>query len=152
MVEKRPSVDRKSRPPLPRSIWALGFVSLIMDVSSEMIHALLIAADLCLAYAGAWVWAGVALWGLHLGMTQGLLTRMVADTAPEDLRGTAYGFFNLTSGVALLAAGLLAGLLWDRLGPAATFLAGAGLAALAILVVLAAPTAPALKSGGRGGS
>lgn len=117
--------------------------------------ATLIVADLCLAYAGAWVWAGVALWGLHLGMTQGLLTRMVADTAPEDLRGTAYGFFNLTSGLALLVASLLAGLLWDRLGPAATFLAGAGLAALAmlaILAVLAAPTAPGLKSGGRGGS
>jgi predicted MFS family arabinose efflux permease len=86
----------------------------------------LVAADLVLALdrPGA-VLAGVALWGVHMGMTQGLLATMVADTAPADLRGTAYGFFNLTSGVAMLAASALAGLLWERLGPASTFLAGA---------------------------
>ena len=56
---------------------------------------------------------GVALWGVHMGMTQGLLAAMVADTAPEELRGTAYGFFNLLSGVALLASSVIAGVLWD---------------------------------------
>ncbi len=62
------------------------------------------------------VLAGVAVWGIHMGMTQGLLAVMVADTAPADLRGTAYGFFNLVSGVALLVASLVAGILWDSLG------------------------------------
>ncbi|MDD5248743.1 MAG: MFS transporter [Rhodocyclaceae bacterium] len=87
----------------------------------------LLAADLVLAVDGGWgvVVAGVVLWGVHLGMTQGLLATMVADTAPADLRGTAFGFFNLVSGVAMLAASLLAGLLWDRLGAPATFYAGA---------------------------
>ncbi|MDT8399561.1 MAG: MFS transporter [Pseudomonadales bacterium] len=87
----------------------------------------LIAADLVLAHGDHWssVLFGVVLWGLHMGMTQGLLARMVADTAPADLRGTAYGFFNLVSGLALLLASGLAGLLWDRLGAASTFYAGA---------------------------
>src|SRR6478672_7360575 len=78
----------------------------------------LIAADAALAHSAhwTWVWVGISLWGLHMGMTQGLLTRMVADTAPADLRGTAYGFFNLVSGVAMLWASALAGLLWDRFG------------------------------------
>jgi len=77
--------------------------------------AVLIAADLVLAADDHWttVLAGVGLWGIHMGMTQGLLATMVADTAPVDLRGTAYGFFNLVSGVAMLAASILAGLLWD---------------------------------------
>jgi len=75
---------------------------------------------------------GVSVWGLHMGMTQGLLAVMVADTAPADLRGTAYGFFNLVSGVALLIASLVAGLLWDRLGAPATFLAGAAFSAVAL--------------------
>ena len=98
----------------------------------------LIAADLVLASSSHWavVLAGVALWGVHMGMTQGLLATMVADTAPADLRGSAYGFFNLVSGVALLVASVLAGLLWDQSGPAATFYAGAGfcIVALACLV------------------
>jgi MFS family permease len=80
---------------------------------------------------------GVGLWGLHMGMTQGLLAAMVADTAPEDLRGTAFGLFNLVSGLAMLAASVLAGLLWDRLGAAATFLAGAGFAVAALMALLA---------------
>lgn len=90
--------------------------------------AVLIAADLVLASDGGWptVLAGVLLWGAHMGMTQGLLATMVADTAPEDLRGTAFGVFNLVSGIAMLIASALAGLLWDGLGPAATFYAGAG--------------------------
>lgn len=97
----------------------------------------LIAADLVLACDGHWpvVAAGVTLWGLHMGMTQGLLAAMVAEAAPADLRGTAFGFFNMVSGVALLVASAVAGLLWDRFGAGATFLAGAGFCVLALLVV-----------------
>jgi MFS family permease len=97
----------------------------------------LIIADLVLAGAQglAAVAAGVALWGLHLGMTQGLLATMVADAAPANLRGTAFGFFNLASGIAMLAASVLAGLLWDRLGPGVTFYAGAVFALAALLML-----------------
>ena len=100
---------------------------------------LLIAADALLAYSNqwGWVWAGISMWGLHMAMTQGLLATMVADTAPEDLRGTAYGFFNLMSGLAMLVASALAGLLWDQLGASFTFVAGIvfSVAALALLWV-----------------
>jgi MFS family permease len=98
----------------------------------------LIAADLILAASDHWpaVAAGVSLWGLHMGMTQGLLATMVADTAPADLRGTAYGFFNLVGGIAMLAASATAGLLWDRLGAAFTFYAGAGFAILALIGIM----------------
>ncbi len=87
----------------------------------------LIAADLVLAGSSDWpvVLAGVMLWGIHMGITQGLLAKLVADTCPADLRGTAYGFFNLISGVAMLMASVLAGLLWDTFGAPATFWAGA---------------------------
>ena len=97
--------------------------------------AVLIAADLVLATNNHWsvVLAGVALWGVHLGITQGLLATMVADTAPSDLRGTAYGFFNLVSGVAMLLASVVAGLLWDRLGASVTFYAGAGFCLIALV-------------------
>ncbi len=99
----------------------------------------LIIADFVLANAPglAAVALGVGLWGLHMGMTQGLLATMVADTAPAHLRGTAFGFFNLASGVAILIASVLAGLLWDRLGAAVTFYAGAGfsLAAFTLLML-----------------
>jgi predicted MFS family arabinose efflux permease len=71
-----------------------------------------------------------------MGITQGLLARMVADTAPEDLRGTGFGFFNLLSGVATLLASIIAGLLWDRYGAPVTFLAGAGFSAIALLAVI----------------
>ena len=100
---------------------------------------LLIAADLVLACGNhwTWVWAGVSLWGLHMGVTQGLLAAMVASAAPEDLRGTAYGFFNLMSGIALLLASASAGLLWDLFGARYTFVAGALISAGA-LVLLAA--------------
>jgi MFS family permease len=96
----------------------------------------LIGADLVLAAAGSWgvVFLGVALWGLHLGITQGLLATMVADTAPADLRGTAFGFFNLLSGITLLVASVVAGLLWDHLGPSFTFLAGIVFCVLALAV------------------
>ena len=101
----------------------------------------LIAADLVLAAGDSlgFVLAGVALWGVHMGITQGLLARMVADSAPADLRGTAFGFFNLVSGLALLLASVLAGLLWDRLGAAATFQAGAALCIAALCTLWARP-------------
>ncbi len=96
--------------------------------------AVLIVADVVLAYAGsvAAVLAGVALWGLHMGLTQGVLATMVADTADQDLRGTAFGVFNLASGVALLLASVIAGLLWDMAGSKAVFLTGAGVTLLAL--------------------
>lgn len=95
----------------------------------------LICADLVLAMNDHWsvVLVGVALWGIHLGITQGLLATMVADTAPADLRGTAYGFFNLVSGLAMLVASVLAGLLWDRLGTSFTFYAGATFCIVALI-------------------
>jgi MFS family permease len=101
----------------------------------------LIVSDLVLAAASSWVGlgVGVALWGVHMGMTQGLLAAMVADTAPEDLRGTAYGFFNLLSGLALLASSVIAGVLWDTRGSAFTFYAGAGFAALTLLGMAVRP-------------
>jgi MFS family permease len=71
-----------------------------------------------------------------MGMTQGLLAAMVADAAPANLRGTAYGMFNLVSGLALLAASVVAGGLWDTFGSRATFLAGAGFAIMALLALV----------------
>jgi MFS family permease len=102
---------------------------------------LLIGADALLAYSnsGLVFWAGVALWGLHMAMTQGLLATMVADTAPADLRGTGYGFFNLLSGLAMLIASGLAGWLWQSFGAATTFMAGIGFAALALLLLVMRP-------------
>jgi len=96
---------------------------------------ILIAADVVLATNDHWgvVLLGVGLWGLHLGMTQGLLATMVADTAPVDLRGTAYGFFNLASGLAMLIASVLAGFLWDKIGPSFTFYAGAVFCGVAVM-------------------
>jgi MFS family permease len=102
--------------------------------------AVLIGADLLLATGRPLAaWSGVLLWGLHMGMTQGLLATMVAETAPADLRGTAFGFFNLVAGLAMLLASALAGLLWDALGAATTFLAGALFSALAAALILAMP-------------
>ena len=77
--------------------------------------------------------AGALLWGLHMGLTQGLMAKLVADTAPARLRGTGFGLFHLVSGAALLAASVLAGWLWQAFGAPATFLAGAGLALAAAL-------------------
>lgn len=100
--------------------------------------AVLIGADIALAYSNdwTWVWAGISLWGLHMGITQGLLATMVADAAPADLRGTAFGFFNLMSGLAMLVASVLAGLLWDRFGASFTFFAGALFSAAALVAIL----------------
>ena len=108
---------------------------------------LLIAADVVLATTASWAGtaAGIALWGLHMGFTQGVFATLVADAAPPELRATAFGIFNLLSGIALLAASVLAGALWDMAGPAATFGAGAGLTALALgaLVWVRRPAAKA---------
>ncbi|HZS64217.1 MAG TPA: MFS transporter [Xanthobacteraceae bacterium] len=96
--------------------------------------AVLIAADLALALAAgvSGVMAGAALWGLHMGLTQGLLAALVADTSPAELRGTAFGMFNLLTGVAMLLASVIAGALWDVIGPDGTFFAGALFTALAL--------------------
>jgi MFS family permease len=102
---------------------------------------MLIAADLVLAAAGSPLAAliGAALWGAHMGLTQGLFGKLVADNAPAELRGTAFGIFNLVGGGALLAASVLAGALWSAFGAPATFLTGAVFAALAAFGVLAQP-------------
>ena len=95
----------------------------------------LIAADVVLALASnpLVIFAGAALWGLHLALTQGLLARLLADTAPANLRGTAFGVFGLTSGIAAIAASVLAGVLWSVYGPQATFIAGAAFAFLSAI-------------------
>ena len=100
--------------------------------------AILILADLVLAAAStAWhVLSGALLWGLHMAFTQGLLSKLVADTAPPELRGTAFGILNLVSGVALLLASIVAGMLWNLVGPPATFIAGAVFALVAALGIL----------------
>lgn len=102
--------------------------------------AALIAADLLLggAHSIGAVFAGVALWGVHMGLTQGLLSALVAATAPAEARGTAFGVFNLVTGVVLVVASLLAGWLWQVHGPAATFYAGAAFTAVALAGLLAA--------------
>ncbi|MFH1820295.1 MAG: MFS transporter [Pseudomonadota bacterium] len=140
---------------------ALGYVPVVMVVmnvfyagaaypagaAADRIHpraslliglALLIAADMVLAAArgSLGLFAGAALWGLHMAFTQGLLSKLVADTVPAQWRGTGFGIFNLVSGGALLLASVLAGVLWSAIGPAATFLAGAGFAALAAIGLL----------------
>jgi MFS family permease len=96
---------------------------------------ILVTADFILAFTSgiAGVAVGVALWGLHMGLTQGLLATLIADTAPPELRGTAYGIFNLLVGLALLVASVLAGALWEIAGSQATFLTGAAFTALALV-------------------
>ncbi len=115
--------------------------------------AILIGADAALASMNslAGVALGVALWGLHMGLTQGLLATLVADVAAPELRGTAFGVFNLAGGVATLAASLVAGALWDWFGAGATFWVGAAFAALALMgLALAKRWAPALGAGHQG--
>jgi len=96
-------------------------------------------ADLFLAFAASVpvLLLGVVFWGLHMGLTQGLLATLVADTAPPELRGTAFGVFNLASGLSMLVASLVAGMLWDIYGPVATFLAGAAFTAAGLIGLLA---------------
>lgn len=107
--------------------------------------ACLVAADLFLAFGVGLpaTFAGIALWGAHMAFTQGLLAQLVAERAPETLRGSAFGVFNLATGVTTLAASVVAGLLWDRVGPAATFVAGGGFAAFTALLLIAWRTIPA---------
>jgi MFS family permease len=99
---------------------------------------LLAGADLALALMPnlGGIAIGVALWGLHMGFTQGLFATLVADASPPELRGTAYGYFNLLTGLAMLAASIIAGALWDAYGPAGTFLAGLVFALVALLGLL----------------
>jgi len=101
--------------------------------------ALLVVADVVLAFAisPAVVVIGAVFWGLHMAFTQGLLAKLVADTAPPELFGTGFGMFNLVSGGALLLASVIAGSLWSAIGPSATFLAGAAFAAVAAIGLLA---------------
>jgi MFS family permease len=117
-------------------------------LSDRVSHRLLLAlgllvlllADGVLAYSSDWpvVLLGVALWGVHMGMTQGLLATMVADVAPADLRGTAYGFFNLMCGIAMLIASVMAGWMWEGYGAASTFYAGAVFCVLALATLASA--------------
>ncbi|MFN7001565.1 MAG: MFS transporter, partial [Elioraea tepidiphila] len=119
------------------SAYPVGALSDRMDRVALLIVGLglLIGADLALAFAPGLVGiaCGVVLWGLHMGFTQGLLATLVADAAPAELRGTAYGLFNLITGGALLMASVIAGALWQGLGSEATFLAGAAFALIAAL-------------------
>ncbi|MFN3350206.1 MFS transporter [Pseudorhodoplanes sp.] len=103
--------------------------------------AALLAADIVLALSTnvAAALAGTALWGLHMGLTQGLLAALIADATPADLRGTAFGIFAFASGLTLLAASVIAGALWDAFGPQATFVAGAGFTALAMIGIALVP-------------
>jgi MFS family permease len=98
---------------------------------------MLVGADLMLAFAPSMtvVAMAAAVWGLHMGLTQGLLASLVADTAPDDLRGTAFGVFNLVTGIGALAASFIAGALWDSFGPTSTFLAGAAFTIFALVVM-----------------
>ena len=101
--------------------------------------AVLIIADLLLAMSTGipFVLAGVAIWGLHMGLTQGPLAALVADTAPGSLRGTAFGVFNLVTGSLMLLASVIAGLLWNSYGPYATFMAGAVFSAITLVGLIA---------------
>jgi MFS family permease len=121
------------------SAYPFGWLSDRVSHSRLLVAGLLvlILADAVLAVSTDWVslLIGVALWGVHMGMTQGLLATMVADTAPADLRGTAFGLFNLVSGVGMLVASVVAGWLWETQGASFTFVGGGVFAVLALLVL-----------------
>ncbi|MBI1260793.1 MAG: MFS transporter [Rhizobiales bacterium] len=122
------------------SAYPAGLMADVMDRKSLMVagFAVLILADLVLAVSSTplILFAGVALWGLHMGLTQGLLSTLIADAAPATLRGSAFGVFNFICGIVLLAASVLAGALWDMSGPAATFLAGAAITLMGLIALL----------------
>lgn len=119
------------------SAYPLGVLSDRIDRKLLIVigFAVLIAADVILAVAPnlPTVMIGVAVWGLHMGMTQGLLSALVADEAPRTLRASAFGVFNCVSGIALLFASLTAGALWENFGPSATFMAGAAFTAIGLV-------------------
>ena len=121
--------------------YPVGIISDRVDRLTMLVigFAILIGADLVLGLVSGifGVAVGVALWGLHMGFTQGVLSTLVADAAPVELRGTAFGMFNLVSGLALLAASIIAGALWDSAGPEGTFLAGAVFTAIAFAGLVA---------------
>jgi MFS family permease len=124
------------------SAWPAGVLSDRIGRRGLLIAglAMLIIADLVLGLGSnfAWIGLGVALWGLHMGLTQGLFAALVADLCPAEMRGTAFGMFNLVTGSATLTASVVAGALWDRAGPSATFLAGTVFAATALIAMLLA--------------
>lgn len=125
--------------------YPLGILSDRVSAKTMLVWGLiiLVAADLALAMlpgiSSAFV--GIGLWGIHMAATQGLFAKMVADRSPPELRGSAYGIFNLVVGLSLLAASVIAGLVWDASGPAATFSVGAGFAIIALAGLLLAPLA-----------
>ncbi len=108
----------------------------------------LIAADVLLATGQTLlpIFLGIGLWGLHLGLTQGVLSALVAEAAPSRLRGTGFGLFGLVSGLAALIASIVAGVLWTMIGPAATFAAGASFAVLALVAFVVIPRAEAASA------
>ncbi|RMF33907.1 MAG: MFS transporter [Alphaproteobacteria bacterium] len=134
------------------SAWPVGALSDRIGRSGLLLAGLgmLIAADLALAFAGglAGIALGVAIWGLHMGFTQGIVAALVAEAVPAELRGTAFGMFNLVTGAALLMASVIAGALWEAVGAESTFLAGAGFAAVAALGLLPLARRPAGDDGG----
>jgi MFS family permease len=115
----------------PRKLLIAGLVALIAG------NAILAKAD---GYAGLVI--GVALWGAHMALTQGIFSRMIADSAPEELRATSFGAFWFVSGIGSLLASLGAGMMWDRDGSSATFLASAGLATVALAMLSLLPDDP----------
>ena len=120
--------------------WPAGVVSDRIHPRTLLLIGLgvLILADTVLAVAtsSVLVFVGAGLWGLHMALTQGLLSKLVADAAPDQLRGTAFGVFHLATGAALLMASVIAGILWSTFGPAATFSTGAGFAAITVIGLL----------------
>lgn len=122
------------------SAYPVGVLADRMDKTNLLMLGLMLlcAADIVLGFAQGMIGlaVGVVLWGLHMGFTQGLLAALIAETAPPELRGTAFGVFNLITGIALLLASLLAGALWDWAGPEATFLVGAGFTLLTLAGLL----------------
>jgi MFS family permease len=116
--------------------WPVGVLSDRIGRRGLLVLSLVVlaAAHVTLAVSGSLLatFAGVLLWGLHMGLSQGLLSAAIADTVPAPLRGTGFGLFNLVSGVAVLAANTCAGALWAYASPSATFLLGAGAAVVAL--------------------
>ncbi|MEY2700019.1 MAG: hypothetical protein RIQ52_774 [Pseudomonadota bacterium] len=137
------------------SAYPMGVLSDHMDHRWLLVTGLLllVAADLLLAVSPdcLFLFSGMTLWGLHMGMTQGLMAKLVADTAPATLRGSAYGCFNMVSGIAMLLASTLAGAIWDGWGAGYTFHAGAGFCVLALLLVLLQPAVASSKNQIRSG-
>ena len=150
--------------PLTLVLFNIGFVALAYPAGSlsDRISpkailiggmAVLIAADLLLAQEVGLplLGLGVLLWGAHMALTQGIFARMIADSAPPELRATSFGAFHFATGIATLLASLAAGLLWDRHGADATFLAGAAVAAIALAMLTLLPESSSLpRSGGEG--